>query len=365
MKQSLRFLVLAGICLLAFAVRSPAPLTYTPGEGWSYNKVGEDTGKWQRTRAKDQLEVAQEAFDKDDFNLALKAARRVVSQWPLSDYAPKAQYLEGRCYEAKKQDEKAFNAYQRIIESNPKVSNYDEILQRQYEIANRYLGGQWFKLWNYIPFFPNMEKTAEMYEKIVKNGPYSEVAPLAQLKIGTTREKQEEHRQAVKAYEVAADRYSDRTKVASDATYKVALAYLKQTKTSDYDRSIAQQAIAAFTDFITLFPNDPRVPGAKEFIAGLRTEAARGSFAVGQFYEKRNKWVGALVYYNDVLVQDANSSYAQIARVKIDALKQRVAEAAGEITPAPVPASAEAPGAPEADNPGESQPSQEQPAAAK
>ena len=41
--------------------RSPAPLIYRPGEGWTYESVG--GAKWQRTRAKDQLEVAQEAFD--------------------------------------------------------------------------------------------------------------------------------------------------------------------------------------------------------------------------------------------------------------------------------------------------------------
>ena len=58
-------------------------------------------GKWTRTRAKDQLEVAQEAFDKKNYSLALKAARRTVRTWPLSDYAPQAQDLVARSHEAK------------------------------------------------------------------------------------------------------------------------------------------------------------------------------------------------------------------------------------------------------------------------
>jgi outer membrane assembly lipoprotein YfiO len=335
MKLSLRLPLLAAFCLLAFAVRSPAPLTYQPGEGWNYEKPGEDSGKWQRTRAKEQLEIAQAAFDKNDFDLALKAARRVASQWPLSDYAPKAQYLVGRCYEAKKQDEKAFNAYQQIIDHNPKVENYEEILKRQYEIANRYLGGQWFRLWNYIPFFPSMDKTAGMYEKIVKNGPYSEVAPLAQMKIGEARQKQSELRQAVKAYETAADRYNDRPKVSADALYKVGQAYQRQSKTAEYDQNVAKQAIASFTDFITLYPSDPRVPEAKATIAALKTEAARGSFSIAQYYETRKKWSGALVYYNEVLVQDPNSTYAENARRKIEGLKQKLGES-GQSAFAPV-----------------------------
>src|SRR5206468_8503858 len=102
--------LLVAIWLLAFPVRSPAPCIYRPGQGWTYEPVG-GGGKWQMPRAKDQLEVAQAAFDKRVYDLALKAARRVVRVWPLSDYAPRAQYLVGRCYEATGKDEKAFKEY--------------------------------------------------------------------------------------------------------------------------------------------------------------------------------------------------------------------------------------------------------------
>src|SRR5919201_1366795 len=94
-------LCLVALCLLVLPRETPAPLVYRAGEGWSYEPVG--GGKWTRTRAKDQLEVAQAAFDKNDYGLALKAARRTVKSWPLSDYAAQAQYLEARCLEAKGQ----------------------------------------------------------------------------------------------------------------------------------------------------------------------------------------------------------------------------------------------------------------------
>jgi outer membrane protein assembly factor BamD len=108
-----RWYLRAGLFLLAlllFPTRSPAPLIYHPGEGWTYEMPGAK-GDWHRQRAKDQLAVSEVAFDKKQYRLALKSSMRVISTWPLSDYAPKAQYLIGRCYEAKKQDEKAFNAY--------------------------------------------------------------------------------------------------------------------------------------------------------------------------------------------------------------------------------------------------------------
>jgi tetratricopeptide (TPR) repeat protein len=125
-----------------------------------------------------------------------------VNQWPFSDYAPQAQYLIGRCYEEKGQDKIAFKHYQTLIEKYPKIEIYPEVLQRQFEIANRFLGGRWDKLWGYIPIPPSKDKTADMFEKVVKNGPYSEVGPQAQMKIGATREKQKDYpkgRQSVRA----------------------------------------------------------------------------------------------------------------------------------------------------------------------
>ena len=308
--------------VLAFPYRSPAPLIYKPGEGWTYEKPGE-TGTWQKTRAKDQLEVAQAAFDIGDYKLALKAARRTVNTWPFSDYAPQAQYLAARCLEAQGQDQLAFKRYQELLEKYPKIQNYDEILKRQFEIANRFLGGQWFKLWGYIPVPPSMDKTAEMYEKVVKNGPYSEIGPKAQMNIGATREKQKDYPEAVKAYERAADRYAASDQISSEAMFRAGLAYLKEAKTADYDQTVASKAIATFSDFNTLHPDDKRVTDSKARIEMLRTEQSRGAYETAKFYEKRGKWDAARIYYNDALNKDPGSVYAEIARLRIQELNKR------------------------------------------
>jgi outer membrane protein assembly factor BamD len=318
--------VLVGFCLLALPFSSPAPLIFRPGEGWSYEPVGGE-GKWRRDRAQDQLEVAQAAFDQGNYRVATKAARRVVREWPMSDYAPAAQYLVGRSYESRKQDEKAFKEYQKLLEKYPKAANYDEALQRQYAIALRYLGGQRFKLWGYVPFLRSMDKTAGMFEKIVRSGPFSELAPHAQLRVGAAREREREYPQAVRAYDVAADRYFDRPTIASDAVYRTGMAYYKQAKKSEYDQGAADKAIASFTDFITLFPKDRRVKQAQQLIASLKQEQARGHFEIARYYEKNKRWSGAVVYYNEVLLIDPQSTLAEEARRRIEALQPRTQQA--------------------------------------
>ncbi len=323
----IRRLIHLSIVVLALSLVSwetPAPLTYRPGEGWSYEPVG--GGKWVRGTAREQYEIAKAAFDSKDYSLALKASRRTVKTWPFSDYSPEAQYVLARSYEAKRQDERAFKEYQTLLEKYPNWKNYEEVLERQFEITGRFLAGQWFKLWGVIPFFPSMDKTAEMYEKIIKNGQYSDIAPKAQMNIGAAREKQSEYSKAVKAYEVAADRYQDKPEVASTALFKAGMAYYKQAKTGEYDQSVAGKAIGTFSDFKTLYPTDARVPQTESITTDLHNEQARGNLKIAQFYEKRKRYEGALVYYNEVLQVlrgEPNSPYVEQAKKKIDEILRR------------------------------------------
>jgi len=310
------------LLVLALPYRAPAPLIYRPGEGWTYQMPGAK-GDWRKLRAKDQLDAAQQAFDQKKYRLALKAAKRVIELWPLSDYTPKAQYLIGRCYEARKQDEYAFNAYQTMLERYSKAADVKDVQHRQFVIALRFLHGQWFKLWGYIPFFPSMDKTADMFEKIVRFGPYGELGPASQMDIGAAREKEKDYPLAVKAYELASDRYNEQPQVAAEALYKAALAYNKQARRADYDQSVAGQAISAFTDFVALYPNDARVADSQRIIAQLQSVEALGNFRVAQYYEKQKQWAGALVYYNEVLIKNPSSPLAGHARQRIEILAKR------------------------------------------
>jgi outer membrane protein assembly factor BamD len=320
-----RFLLLslfvALTALLPF--RSPAPLFYTPGEGWYYEPYGQKAD-WMRPRAKDQLDVAEKAFTNQNYKVTLRASHRIVRVWPMSDYAPRAEYLIGRCLEMSHRDEAAFNAYEAIIQKYPRSNSYDDVLWRQYEIANRFLGGEFFRLWGVLPLYRSMDETAKLFSTIVTNGPYSDVAPHAQLKIGVAREKQKDYDAAVKAYETAADLYHNQPDIAADALYRQGVAYQKQAATAEYDQSMADKSIAAYTDFKTLYPDDKRVADADKAIVALKAQRVEGRYKIAQFYEQSKKWAGAVVYYNQVLQLDPNSPYATPAAQRIKVLLPRI-----------------------------------------
>ena len=89
-----------------------------------------------------------------------------------------------------------------------------------------------------------MDKTIKLYEQILKNGPYSEVAPQAQINIGTAHEQKmvPDHPEAARAYERAADRYHDQKNVAADAQFKAGMAYYKQAKSAGYDAETSSES---------------------------------------------------------------------------------------------------------------------------
>jgi len=306
--------------ILSFARRCPAPIIFRPGEGWTYEPVGQ-TGKWERKSAKEQLQVAREAFDRHDYGTAQKSCRRVIKIWPLSDYAGPAEFLLGRTYEMRGLDEKAFKEYQKALTKYPKLPNYAEVLQRQLSIANRFLGGQWFRfMFGYIPFAPSMKDTAKLLDQVVDNGPYHATGPIAQMQVGTAHERQKDYPLAVKAYQKAADNYFDRPEIASDALYRVGVAWNRQAKRAEYDQSASAKSIDAMNDFKALYPGDKRVPEATAVILDLKSEQARGAYETARFYEKYRKYPGAMVYYNEVVVKDSKSPWAEKARERLEAL---------------------------------------------
>jgi outer membrane protein assembly factor BamD (BamD/ComL family) len=171
-----------------------------------------------------------------------------------------------------------------------------------------------------------MDKTADMFEKIVRFGPYGEFGPPSQMNIGAAREKAKDFSLAVRAYELASDRYSEQPAVAAEALYKAALAYNKQARKADYDQSVAGQAISAFTDFMALYPADPRVADAQRIIGQLKAVEATGNFRTAKYYEKEKQWAGAMVYYNEVLIKNPSSPLATEARQRIEILAKRKPE---------------------------------------
>lgn len=341
---------------------------YFPGVGWRYIKPGVQ-GELMEKSPREKLKIAQEAYEKKDYDLTLFAAQLIVEERPDGESAPHAHYLIALALEANKFDEDAFREYQKLLDRFPTFEKRDEAARRQLAIADRHLDGQWYRwrpqtLWLqfaglYLPMRNSMDGTAKLYEQIVTNAPYADNAVEAQLKIGRAYEKSatgwinndDGYNQAIRAYEQLTDRYgklrfdSDTAgprksdDLVAQARFSIGGAYHKQSGGGEYDQSLAGKAIESYEIFKALHPKDAnRTKQAQEEIDQMKLEQARGARVTAEFYEKQQKWVAAQIYHSRVaeftraLSSDAVLREAQAMNIaaskRVDELNTRRIETA-------------------------------------
>ncbi|MGA2605006.1 MAG: outer membrane protein assembly factor BamD [Verrucomicrobiia bacterium] len=315
-------IALLGVLVFGFLmpVESPAPLVWTKGEGWSWVQEGVPTA----TTPADQLKIGQNFEAKKQYRRAIPAYRRLIARWPLSSSTPEARMGLAKCYGAIGYHYKAFQTYQELLKKHPSTPHFDDVLQREFEIGNLFLAGERQKAWG-VRWFPSLERAVEVYEAVVKNGPYSSVAVDAQFRIGLVYEKERDYLSAVHAYEKLLERYPKHL-VAEAAQFQIGWEYKKESARAEYDQNAANQAIAAFTDFIFRYPQSDKVPAAEKYRTELKVEQARGMFHIGEFYEKNHYYKSALIYYNDVIEKNPESDWATQAKLKVAALTPMTAE---------------------------------------
>ncbi|MFA6560917.1 MAG: outer membrane protein assembly factor BamD [Verrucomicrobiia bacterium] len=321
-----RIVVLAVMAtLLAFPARCPAPIIYRPGEGW------ETKGSAiAAATPKDQLEQGKEFEKVRNWNDAMASYRMLLKRWPTSIHAGEAQFRVGYCQEQQRDYYRAFLSYQKVAESYQGFDKFDELIQRQYKIGNLFLAGERVKFF-FIKTFPSMDRAVEIYEKVIKNAPYSDIAPSAQMAIGYAREKQKKFDEAVAAYQKLIEKYP-RSSLAEEAYFNIGLAYYRAATRSEYDQGYANKAVDAFNEYRAKFPGGSKLDIAREHITKVQTDQARGLFEVARFYDKQKELTAALVYYNELIARHPKSSYCEEAKQRVEVLRRLAA-----LKPAPNP----------------------------
>jgi outer membrane protein assembly factor BamD len=326
MKQTLRYVIPLVVFAFILALRCPAPIIYREGEGFLPGDAEEVEIK---KNAQEQFDLAQRYEAGKDWAHAGASYRMVIRRFPRADIAPAALFNSGRMYEKQGKLEKAFHDYQTIVERYPRSENFEPALEAEYTIAKAYLDGRRIDVYG-VPTLPSMAKAEEMFKKIVTNGPFSKIAPLAQYGIGQALEKSGSITSAVTAYQQVVDRYPN-SEVAADAMYQIGYVYLQASRATGYDETAAVRAQEAFEDFLVKFPNSHKAPQAQDNLKTLQGRKSNDAFNIARFYDKQHNYKAAYVYYNEVLQQQPDSQEASRAKTRMDQIRTKMGDEALKI----------------------------------
>lgn len=166
---------------------------------------------------------------------------------------------------------------------------------QQTDTAETYLqrGEEAFEKGRYSEAITNWEKIRDSY--------YSpEMNSLAEMKIADAYYQGEQYIEASAAYEDFLRQHPSHTRT-SDILYKLGMSYFHQRLSPDRDQTSSRNALTAFNDLLSRFPDHPQKAEVEQNIHNCRDRLAEAEIMVGSFYLRTKKYKAAIGRLEDAL----------------------------------------------------------------
>jgi outer membrane protein assembly factor BamD len=260
--------------------------------------------------AREQLQYAETFEKKGDYKGALREYKKTLKQFPASAEAATATFKMGVCYEELDKPDKAFKAYQEVLEKYPSYPDPEEALRRQFGIARDYYLGKRrpFPLIK-LRLFKARGAAIEYFNKMVDLA--------AEL-----QERKKNFDGAIESYQFVVEHYPQ-TAAAETALFRIAWCHYEKALRARYDEKSIMLANTTFKSYVEKYPEGEHVKEARDRLMSLDDKKAKGAFEVGRFYEKKKKFQSALMYYTEVLQRHPLSAWAVKAEERIQAMRKR------------------------------------------
>lgn len=311
-------LVLAAVLVCAMPMSAHGAWIWTP-----------QTGRWinvahlPKETAELQLEYARSLYLKGDYRKALNQTEQFTEYYADSNLADQNQFLRGEIRLAEEKYLQAAKDFQLVISKYPKTELFDDVLAKQYEIGDKLydMGQQKLnKKHSWLPSFKRgpFKRAIEVYGMVIKNAPFTDSAAEAQYKVGLCYQAREEYDSAALEYRKVIEDYPESSWVV-DATYGLAMCYWDASLPPEYDQSPSQLAIEAIDDFARRAPaGDERLAGLEEKRVKLNENIAQQKLNTAQYYERRQDYKGARIYYKVTVEDFAGTKAAKKAQEWLD-----------------------------------------------
>ena len=272
----------------------------------------------------EQFDWAMRFYRQGDFKRAAEEFSRLTRYYPDSDLAPEAQYYAGRADEEEAKYYFAFQNYQKTLDNYPYTKRMEEIIQREYNIANIFRIMQSPKLME-LELSLSLERAVIIYQKVVDNSPFGEYADNSLFEMADCYRRMYKYDEAIDTYEKLVNDYPD-SKLVPEAKYQMAYTKYEASLNPEYTQESTEAAMEAF-DRISQTTAVPAVAKeAEKVLDALKNKKAASEVKIAEFYEKQGKYKSALVYYEEIVGKFPETDSAKLAEERIKRIKKRIKE---------------------------------------
>jgi len=244
----------------------------------------------------------------------------LVRRWPHAKEAAEAQFALALLLKERGKDRRAFDELQYLISYYVNLFPYEQVLQHQFEIAERVMT----RRHKFLFLFPykTPERALPMFEKIVENGPTWERAAKAQFNVGRIHEQVKDYDLAVVAYMTTQHRHA-RDPLALEAAFRHAHCLYRLAKASPNDEAARIEAITFLAHFLRRHADSTHAGHAQKYLAELQEEQVRQAYERAAFYDHvTRKPKAAVVAYKSFLRKYPESARADDVRQRLHQLQQ-------------------------------------------
>ncbi|MDC3091470.1 outer membrane protein assembly factor BamD [Rickettsiales bacterium] len=144
------------------------------------------------------------------------------------------------------------------------------------------------------------ELASELFTELDLQHPYSKWATKGQLMSGFALYKANKYDEAIFALSKFIN-LNPNNKNLPYALYLKSYCYYERIALVTRDQKFAKKAYESFTELKTKYPNSQYSKKAKNHLALLKNQLAGKEMAVGKYYQKRKKYLGAILRYKTII----------------------------------------------------------------
>ena len=267
----------------------------------------------------EQLDYALKLYEEDKLKQAKKEFKKLIKYYPKSTEAAEAQYYLGAIEEKNGKLYEAYLAYQKVIDKYPFSSRANDVIEKEFRIAEKFMQGQKRKALGFT--LPVENPAIEIFRKVVENSTYGPLAAEAQYKLGLILKSQGRYFEAEDEFNKVVANYP-KSEWVEPAKFQIAACRASVAPGPDYDQEATREAKEKFKEFIQSHPDVELSRQAEENIRQLMEREAQGYYDIAVFYEKQKAYKAAKIYYNAIIENYPESVWAAKAFSKLQTLEQ-------------------------------------------
>lgn len=278
-------------------------------------------GKWVRAAKPargtppGELALVRQLFQDGRYKKTVKAAKKFRSKYQADPGYEEVCLLAGRAEIKRGRYYQAFEWFEKQLDQHPAGRLSDRALQREFEVAEAFLGGKKRVILGFIRIGA-VDDGLEILTRIAEHAPGTNIAAKSLLRIADYHYQKGQWVEAAEAYDLFLDLFG-KSPEAARAMLQAAQATYSSFRGIRFDDTPLLEAEQRFSIFAESYPAAARKAGVGRMLKQIAFARGEKLYQTGRFYERTKRPSAAAFYYKQLINAYPETQWAVDARTAL------------------------------------------------